>query len=302
MKNNLRAVWAIPVFCAIVLLFCSTVGWSATRQFIVVFDFPLSGVTNTQATAINSSGVVVGRYYSPDGHQHGFVLNNNSFTSITVANSTSNDAAWINSSGEIVGSYGSSDGRGHAYTLKGGTVTTIDFSQDPTVNTTGFGISDAGDVVGVGFIGSDFFHGQGYVFSQGQITVINFPNASGTFPTMLLDPKHIVGTYVDAGNVYHGFLFSSGVWTTIDAPNSTFTWITGINRQGHIVGFYDTPDGQQHAFILRNGKFSTIDIPGSTGATAIANGNDSEDNVVGFFSSSDGRIRSYFRLNPTGGQ
>lgn len=35
------------------------------------FDFP--GSTNTQATAITPSGEIVGRYFTADGNQHGFV-------------------------------------------------------------------------------------------------------------------------------------------------------------------------------------------------------------------------------------
>ena len=296
MKNRLGSF----IFCSILVFFCATVGLCETKQFIVFFDFPLAGVTDTEATAISPSGVIVGRYFTSDGHQHGFVLNNSAFTSVDVG-SIFTDAAWINASGAIVGSYTSPDGKGHAYVSSGGALTTIDFSADPNVNTTGYGISDAGDVVGVGFIGGDFFHGQGYLFSHGQLSVIKFPDASGTFPTMVLDPNRIVGTYVGADNVFHGFLLSQGVRTTIDVPNSTFTWITGINPEGHIVGFYYRQDGKQHAFLLKGRRFITIDIPGSTGSKAVANGIDPQGDVVGFFSTPDGRVRSYFLLNPTMG-
>ncbi len=294
MKNRLGSF----ILCSIVVLFCATVGLSKTKQFIVFFDFPLAD--NTQATAINPSGVIVGRYFPPDTHHHGFVLKNGAFTSVDVG-SISTDAAWINASGAIVGSYQNSDGKLHAYVSSGGAITTIDFSADPNVNTTGYGISDAGDVVGVGFVDGDFFHGQGYVFSHGQLTVIKFPDASGTLPTMVLGPNRIVGNYVDADNVGHGFLLSHGVRTTIDVPNSTFTWITGINPEGHIVGFYYGQDGKQHAFLLKSGRFITIHIPGSTGSQEVANGIDPQDDVVGFFSTADGRVRSYFLLNPTMG-
>ena len=205
MKSHRWTLWAASICCSILLLLCATAGLSATKQFIVFFDFPLSGVTDTEATAINPSGVVVGRYFTPDGHQHGFALNNNSFKSIDVASSTSTDAAWINAQGAIVGSYSSTDGKGHAYVLRDSVLTTIDFSADPNVNTTGSGISDAGDVVGVGFNGGDFNHGQGYLFSHGQITVINVPGATGTFPTMILDPGRIVGAYVGSDSGVHVF-------------------------------------------------------------------------------------------------
>lgn len=273
-----------------------TLAYAGDNRF-VFFDFP--GSTNTQATAINPSGEIVGRYFSSDGRQHGFVLSKGVFTSLDVPGASFTDAAWINARGDIVGTYTlEGETQGHAYVLRNNTFITIDFPPG-NVNTTGFGISNAGDVVGVGFVGGDFFHGQGYLFSHGQLTVIKFPDASGTLPTMVLGPNRIVGNYVGADNVGHGFLLSQGVRTTIDVPNSTFTWITGINPKGHIVGFYYGQDGKQHAFILKEGRFITIDIPGSTGSKAVADGIDPQGDVVGFFSTPDGRVRSYFLPNPT---
>lgn len=74
MKNRLGSF----IFCSILVFFCAS-GLSETKQFIVFFDFPLAGVT-------------VGRYFTSDGHQHGFVLNNSAFTSVDVG-SISTDAA-----------------------------------------------------------------------------------------------------------------------------------------------------------------------------------------------------------------
>lgn len=171
------------------------------------FDFP--GSTNTQATAITPSGEIVGRYSASDGSQHGFVLRDGAFTSVDIPGATSTDAAWVNASGAIVGTYGTNVG-GHAYVLSGGAITTIDFPSANPVCTTGFGISNAGDVVGVGFACSDFSHGHGYLFSKGQFTVIDVPGATGTFPTMVIDSTRIVGTYVGSDGVFHGFLRQAG--------------------------------------------------------------------------------------------
>jgi len=286
------------VHSLILVIGLSTLAHAGENQF-VYFDFP--GSTNTQATAITPSGKIVGRYFSSDGRQHGFVLSKGVFTSLDVPGASSTDAAWINAHGDIVGTYTrEGETQVHAYVLRNGTFITIDFPPG-NVNTAGFGISNAGDVVGVGFVGGDFFHGQGYLFSHGQLTVIKFPDASGTLPTMVLGPNRIVGNYVGADNVGHGFLLSQGVRTTIDVPNSTFTWITGINPEGHIVGFYYGQDGKQHPFLLKEGRFITIDIPGSSGTQAVANGIDPQDDIVGFFSTQDGRVRSYLLLNPTMG-
>jgi YVTN family beta-propeller protein len=253
------------------------------------FDFP--GSTNTQATGITPSGEIVGRYFGASGDQHGFVLRDGVFKAVDVPGATSTDAAWVSASGAIVGTYGTNSG-GHAYVLKGSAVTTIDFPSANPVCTAGFGISNTGDVVGVGFACNDFNHGHGYLFSRGQFTVIDVPGATGTFPTMVIDSTRIVGTYIGSDGVFHGFLRQAGNFTTIDVPNSTFTWITGLNPEGEIVGFYTGNDGNQHGFVLRDGDFVTIDIPGAT--ASVANGIDPQGDVVGRYITTDGNAHGYF--------
>ena len=254
------------------------------------FDFP--GSTNTQATAITPSGEIVGRYFTSNGSQHGFVLRDGAFKSVDVPGATfSTDVAWVNASGAIVGSYGDSLG-GHGYVLSGGNFTTIDFPSANPVCTAGFGISNAGDVVGVEFVCSDFAHGHGYLLSRGQFTLVDFPGAVGTFPTMVIDSTRIVGAYVGSDNAVHGFLLSNGKFTTIDVHSSTFTWITGISPEGEIIGFYNDKDSNQHGFVLRDGEFVAIDIPGAT--TTEGNGIDPQGDVVGRYITPDGNTHGYF--------
>ncbi len=257
------------------------------------FDFP--GSTNTQATAITPSGEIVGRYFSSDGRQHGFVLSKGAFTSLDVPGASFTDAAWVNAQGDIAGTYTlEGETQGHAYVLSNGTFTTIDFPPG-NVNTAGFGISNAGDVVGVGFIGSDFFDGQGYLFRHNEFTVIDLPGAKGTFPTMVIDSRRIVGTYVDANQTFHGFFLNKGAVTTIDFPGSTFTWIAGINPEGEMVGFYYDQAGNKHGFVLRNGNYISFDIPGATGTAG--NGIDPQGDVVGQYTTPDGNTHGYFLAN-----
>jgi YVTN family beta-propeller protein len=254
----------------------------------VSFDFP--GATNTQATGIAALGKIVGRYLSTDGNQHGFALQNGSFRSIDVPGASSTDVTWINARGDIVGSYNDAAG-GHAYVLSKGKFKVIDF---PGANLSGFGISNAGDVVGVKFIGPDFLHGHGYLFSRGTFTLIDVPGAAGTFPTMVLDPTRIVGSYFDSNSMFHGFRLYNGKFTTVDFPNSTFTWVTGINPEGDIVGFYFSQDGSQHGFALSEGKFISVDVPVPGASFSQGNGIDAEGDVVGRYNAPDGKTHGYF--------
>jgi len=270
---------------------CQGTASFSTRHGANFASFDLPGSTNTQATAITPSGEIVGRYFASNGSQHGFVLRDGSFSPVDIPGATSTDVAWVNASGAIVGTYGTSTG-GHAYVLSGGAISTIDFPSVNPICTAGFGISNAGEVVGVGFACNDFFHGQGYLFSKGQFTVIDVPGATGTFPTMAIDSTRIVGTYIGSDGIFHGFLRQAGNFTTIDVPNSTFTWITGINPGGEIVGFYNSQDGNQHGFVLRDGEFIPIDIPGAT--LSEGNGIDPQGDVVGRYMTPDGNTHGYF--------
>lgn len=254
----------------------------------VSFDFPLAGVTDTEATAITPSGTIVGRYFTPDGRGHGFQLTDGQFHSIDIPGATfSTDVTWINARGDIVGSY-DSGGKTHAYVLGRGQLTTIDYPGAQL--TLGFGISNAGEVVGTEFT-DNFFTAHGYLFRNGAFILIDVPNAQATWPTML-ESRRIVGTYFGPDSLFHGFLLRGGQFTTIDFPNSTFTWITGINPQGDIVGFYNDGAGQQHGFVLRRGSFISIDIPGAIATEA--NGIDPQDDVVGRYVTADGHTHGYF--------
>src|ERR1700757_3480234 len=87
-------------------LFMAAVAWSPCHTFAQTFksfDFP--GAVNTQATAINSSGEIVGRYFKADGSQHGFVLRHGMFASIDYPGAVFTDITWVNARGDIVGGY-----------------------------------------------------------------------------------------------------------------------------------------------------------------------------------------------------
>jgi hypothetical protein len=293
MNNSPTTARAKSVSCAVFLLFCATLVLSSTKRF-ASFDVPLPGVTDTEGTGITPSGTIVGRYFTLDGHTHGFRLVDGAFQFIDVPGAaTQTDITWVNARGDIVGSY-DSNGMTHAYVLRHGHVTTIDYPG--ALITLGFGISNAGDVVGPEFT-NDFFSAHGYLFRNGTFTLIDVPGAQATWPTMAIDSRRIVGTFISPDQVFHGFLLRDGHFTTIDFPGATFTWITGINPEGHIVGFYFSSDGSQHGFVLKQGRYISIDIPGAT--ASVANGIDPQDDVVGRYVTPDGHTHGYFLLDPT---
>ena len=288
MQNRMTAITLrVGLLLSLILVLGLSPVVPAAKSNFISFDFP--GSSDTEAAAITPSGEIVGRYISADGVKHGFILRGGVFTTIDVPGAFYTDIAWINARGNIVGTYFNDVGV-HAFVLSRGVFTTIDFPTEH-VNSTGFGISNARDVVGVEFVGSDFNSGHGYLFRRKEFSVIDFPGAKGTFPTMLIDPSHIVGSYLDTNFAYHGFFLRKGIFITIDFPSSTFTWITGVDPQGDLVGFYNDQGGQQHGFVLSNGKYTSIDIAGAIATEA--NGINPQGNVVGRYVTADGVTHAY---------
>ena len=91
------------------------------------FDFP--GATNTQATSMTPWGDIVGRYFNPDGSQHGFLWRRGAFSSIDFPGALITEADWINDHGVIVGYYNNGDPNhpNHGYKLTDGRFETIDY-------------------------------------------------------------------------------------------------------------------------------------------------------------------------------
>lgn len=89
----------------------------------------------------------------------------------------------------------------------------------------------------------------------------------------------IVGTYLDANNVFHGFVRSpEGKFTTFEAPGADTTpgsfngtgcfsdCPVDLNDWGEITGSYWDSNNMQHGFLRTpDGSFVTVDPPGSAG-------------------------------------
>ena len=124
-------------------------------------------------------------------------------------------------------------------------------------------------------------------------TTIDAPGDTGlTLATDINKSGQIVGRYTDVatGNV-HGFLLSGGTFTTITAPPAAlWTRAISINNGGDIVGDYSLIDQQGnkgvHGFLLHSGTFTSFDVPGSAGT--VAEGIDTNGDIVGFYTLNDG--------------
>ena len=107
--------------------------------------------TNTQATAISDTGVIVGNTIGilPNGNVRGFVLMKGQFHDLVFPGATRTSIADINASGTIVGQFGTPTGDGNLF-FKNGTffVPTLHPSDKFAVGGTINGINGFGDITG----------------------------------------------------------------------------------------------------------------------------------------------------------
>jgi len=135
----------------------------------------------------------------------------------------------------------------------------------------GFGINDAGDMVGAYYERDDpahTDHRRGFLLRGGKFVPIDFPGMPWTIACDINNAGDIVGFYLDANGVNHGFLLSGGRFTTVDFPGAEMTRVQGINAKGEIVGFHWYPSrgtimNTASGFLLSGGRFTSIQYPES---------------------------------------
>jgi uncharacterized membrane protein len=282
-----------------VLISFVTTAFAVQGAAFISIDVP--GAVSTGASSVNDAGVVVGHFATADGNLHGFTDFKGHFQTfdVTCGSSQFTDVAWINSRGQIVGTCGLLPGGLVAAYVKSGPAVSV-ITYPGAQITTGYGISDTGDVVGVE-IGEDGIP-HGYLLSNGQFSLIDFPGAVKSFATMTLRHGVIVGNYsnsLDEGTG-SGFIWSGGRFSSINFHTAVLTWISGINERGELSGFYLDANSNQHGFIRRKNRFTTVDLPGAAFTQVV--GINAEGDIVGSYVSSDGNAHGFLLLNQSAGQ
>ena len=262
-----------------VLWTCIASAGNGKTPVFTSIDYP--NAIDTQATSINASGDIVGRYFLSDGSGHAFLLKAGVFHSIDVPGAVWTDANYINPRGDIVGAYGTSDNTYHAYVLRSGTFTTIDYPS-ATQGTAGYGIGPNGEVVG-----SYDSPPHGYLLdNKGNFIPIDFPGAPATFLTQVTADR-MVGAYLDPNYqvkfVAHAFVVKNGHFQTIDFPNCTsdndFSFLSGLNPRGDMTGGCFPAGGYERGYLISEGQIIPINVPGSV--SGYANGINPQGQIVG---------------------
>ena len=245
-------------------------GVSCEYQFIP-FDAPSEMGNGTSAFGVNNRGVIVGNYFTVDERIDGFVYKNGQFIDVWVAGSTSLLA--VNDLGDATGSFDDSEGIVHTFLRnRNGDITVLPDPAPDAVITEAVGINNRGNAVGFYFDPDFVVHG--FTYSNGFMTVYDYPGSGGTFLTGINNHEQVTGFWVDPDGIRHGFLLDHGTPQPIDFPGALHTRPRSINDRGQVIGYYSDSNNISHGFILDAGVFTSLDFPGSmnTNLFGINNG------------------------------
>ncbi len=128
----------------------------------------------------------------------------------------------------------------------------------------------------------------GYLYSNNQFFLIDYPNAHTTTPRDINDAGTIVGYYTDCQGDINGFKCTAEEYTQLNYPDSYQTQLTGVNNQNLITGYYIGPgtNGNCIGFLYDGVDFTVIECPNSE--ETLPMGINDSGAVVGNFKGSDG--------------
>lgn len=222
------------------------------------------------ATAINTTGTVVGSADLASGASHAFAESGGVMTDLGTLDgaAATSKALAINSTGEIAGWSTAPGGTGNvAFLYSNGSMTdlgTIDGGTASVAN----GINDAGAVIG----NSDTDGGDehGFVYQNGTMTDLGTLGGANSSVDAINDNGVVTGSSQDASGASLPFVYSNGTMTSLGSYN-TETTPQAINDSGMIAGTTYGVNAAgasfNDAFIYQNGTFQDLNnlIPAGSG-------------------------------------
>jgi uncharacterized membrane protein len=260
---------------------------AATLYTFTQLDVPNASLT--VANGINDAGQIVGNFVEhllPNFPSHGFLRDSDGqFMMFDVPGENGTTPFDINDAGQIIGFAGS-----QSFLFTGGSFTPLEL---PGNRSSALGINNLGQIVGG--IGTQSGQGEGFIDTNGSLTLFAVPGALHTSAWSINDAGQVVGSFGSVVNESHGFLRDTkGHITTIDVPGAFTTSASGINDAGQIVGSFVETEGFGESFLLTGGTFITVDVPGAESTTATSINNTGQ--IVGSFF--DGKLTHGFLATP----
>jgi probable HAF family extracellular repeat protein len=223
-------------------------------------DLGTLGGAESTAAGINKSGQIVGRSTTTTGVQHAYIWTPGG-TGGVVGNpqmkdlnptAIASEAVAINTSGQVTGfvtipaSGNKTTDRAFRYTA--GTMTQLPLPAGTFSASYGYGINDAGKVVGEAYGPANI--GQGFLYNGTTSVEIGDLGGGGSTPLAINNNDRAVGYSSTAGGVDHAFVFASGTMTDLGTLGGHYSYAKAINNTNQIVGgsFTDSSDSTYHAF------------------------------------------------------
>lgn len=268
------------------------------------------GAMATVARGINNSGEVVGYYQTtacsnydlnvPNCSTEGFTFINNTYTTITVPNSTSTTVNGVNDLGDLVGFYTQADGTRHGFVwYHTGVIETVD-NPGSAYTTVPMGINKTGTVVGgvwgIGATGT--FAEGGWQWTNGQFSVMNPGGAVNG--TCCQSVNGISNNGILEGQVFRRDYWEAWLKESTDQDfwkyKGTDSFGTAVDDSGDVAG-YSTINGGWFARHIELNEispdresisFKAVRYPGSQ-STQPFGMNDSQYIVGSYFDSAGNR-------------
>jgi hypothetical protein len=253
-------------------------GFLLKRGRYTKFDAP-DAVVQTVPFGINNRGVIVGKFTTADGVDHGFRRDARGTVHHHRRPRRRRDPAHQDQrprpdrrvhsdTSPDLGDRPDSDPTAPTFKLRGflldrhGRFTRLDFPGSRSGQARS--INDRGQVVGEYQDTAGSYHG--YVWERGGFRTIDAPGAAGTSLFDSNDRGQLLGIRLQLDGTIRGFLLDRGRFTTFDGPGGPVTYAVGINEAGQIVGLsFDPADLTTISGFLRDarGRLSAINRPGA---------------------------------------
>jgi probable HAF family extracellular repeat protein len=215
-------------------------------------------VSDSNANAINDSGVAAGTVTYRDAATHAAVFSNGSVQVLGTLGGDNSTAYGINAGGQVVGNADLADGGGrHAFvTQAGGGLLDLGTLGGP--NSVADAINDHGVVTGYTDI-DDAGSYRAFVYTNGTMRALD--TLGGSFAEGLaINNAGMVAGYsgVTDDLESHAFLYANGVLVDLGTFGGGDSYATGINESGDVVGTATNGAGVYHAFLYSGGRLQDL--------------------------------------------
>jgi probable HAF family extracellular repeat protein len=254
------------------LWLCASVSQSTAQTYTVTDLGTLPGNSVSSASAFNDAGEAAGISDTPTAAIATMFSGGNAISISTLGSSVSVANA-INNSGEIAG-WNSYDSNANfdpqAFLYSNGSMQNINSPSLFPSGTEAYGINNAGEVVGTGYINSSTFHA--FLYSGAKMKDIGPSGAFQATAYAINTSGQVVGTYSLNSGASGTFLYTNGKMTKLPNPaGSSGAFGTAINDNGEIVGTLYPAQGGSHAAKFSGGAWTDLgSYPGAQGSGANA--------------------------------